>query len=212
VVDALAAAVASVSAFGCEFPVTSWFGEDVLYLAPRPDEPFRALTRAVCAAFPGYLPYGGAFADTIPHLTVGERQRGGSAGRAWETLLSPVDKRSRGVGVLEMAREPTVENWALRAPAVFAAAEAGSGRAAAVIEEAAAELAALVRRLRARGAVGTAVVAGGSVVTRQPVLARALEAQLRLVDAELELRVLAEEPVTGALVLARRLLGSSLAK
>jgi 2'-5' RNA ligase superfamily protein len=49
----------------------------VLYLAPRPDEPFRALTRAVCAAFPGYLPYGGAFADTIPHLTVGERERGG---------------------------------------------------------------------------------------------------------------------------------------
>ena len=55
----------------------SWFGEDVLYLAPRPDGPFRALTRAVCAAFPGYLPYGGAFADTIPHLTVGERERGG---------------------------------------------------------------------------------------------------------------------------------------
>jgi len=77
VVDALAAAVATVSAFGCEFCATSWFGEDVLYLAPRPDEPFRALTRAVCAAFPGYLPYGGAFADTIPHLTIGERERGG---------------------------------------------------------------------------------------------------------------------------------------
>src|SRR5689334_7328793 len=76
VVDALAAAVATVSAFGCEFPATSWFGENVLYLAPRPDEPFRALTRAVCAAFPGYLPYGGAFADTIPHLTVGERPAG----------------------------------------------------------------------------------------------------------------------------------------
>jgi hypothetical protein len=100
-----------------------------------------------------------------------------------------------------------------RAPAVFAAAEAGSGLAAAVIEAAAAELAGLVRRLRARGAVGTAVVAGGSVVTRQPLLARALAAQLRLVDAELELRVLAEEPVAGAVVLARRLLlGSSLTR
>jgi hypothetical protein len=42
----------------------------------------------------------------------------------------------------------------------------------------------------------------------QPLLARSLEAQLRLVDAELELRVLAEEPVAGAVVLARRLLGS----
>ena len=56
------------------------------------------------------------------------------------------------------------------------------------------------------------MVAGGSVVTRQPLLARAPEAQLRLVDAELELRVLAQEPVAGAVVLARRLLGSSLTK
>jgi N-acetylglucosamine kinase-like BadF-type ATPase len=109
--------------------------------------------------------------------------------------------------------EPTVENWAPRAPAVFAAAEAGSGRAAAVIEAAAGELAALVRRLRARGAAGTVVVAGGSVVTRQPLLARALADRLLLVDAELELRVLAEEPVAGAVVLARRLLhGSTLPK
>ena len=104
--------------------------------------------------------------------------------------------------------EPTAENWAPRAPAVFAAADAGSARAVAVIEAAAAELAALAGRLRARGAVGTAVVAGGSVVAGQPRLARALAAQLRLVDAEFELRVLAEAPVAGAVVLARRLLGS----
>ena len=120
--------------------------------------------------------------------------------------------RAEGGAVERLTRlvndEPTVENWAPRAPAVFAAAEAGSGLATAVIEAAAAELAALVRRLRARGAVGTAVVAGGSVVTRQPLLARALEAQLRLVDAEIELRVLAEEPVAGAVVLARRLASS----
>ena len=40
--EALAAAVAPVSAFDCEFSVTAWFGSDVLWLAPRPDEPFRA--------------------------------------------------------------------------------------------------------------------------------------------------------------------------
>ena len=61
----------------------------MLYLAPRPDEPFRALTRAVCAAFPGYLPYGGAFADTIPHLTIGGRPSGGVAElRAAEAVVS----------------------------------------------------------------------------------------------------------------------------
>jgi hypothetical protein len=91
VVDALAVAVASVDAFGCEFAVASWFGEDVLYLAPRPDEPFRALTGAVCAAFPGYLPYGGAFGDTIPHLTVGERPAGGVADlRVAEAAVLPL--------------------------------------------------------------------------------------------------------------------------
>jgi len=127
-----------------------------------------------------------------------------------------VDTLRAGDGAVERLTrlvndEPTVENWAPRAPAVFAAAEDGSGLAMTVIE-AAAELAGLVRRLRTGGAAGTAVVAGGSVVTRQPLLARALEARLRRVDAELELRVLAEEPVAGAMVLARRRLGSSLTK
>jgi hypothetical protein len=52
VIAGLAGAVGSVSAFECEFAATAWFGEEVVWLAPRPDEPFRALTRAVSAAFP----------------------------------------------------------------------------------------------------------------------------------------------------------------
>jgi hypothetical protein len=85
---ALAGAVASVQAFDCEFPATGWFGQDVLWLAPRPAARFRALTRAVSAAFPGYLPYDGAYQDPIPHLTVGDRPaRGAAALRAAETEL-----------------------------------------------------------------------------------------------------------------------------
>jgi hypothetical protein len=78
-VEVLAAAVGSVSRFDCEFPRTAWFGEEVLWLAPRPDEPFRALIRAVSAAFPGYPPYNGSVGDVIPHLTVGYRAAGGAA-------------------------------------------------------------------------------------------------------------------------------------
>jgi 2'-5' RNA ligase len=74
---ALGDAVRTVSAFHCLFPETAWFGDEVLWLAPRPDEPFRALTRAVSAAFPGYPPYGGAHDDVVPHLTVGDRPGGG---------------------------------------------------------------------------------------------------------------------------------------
>ncbi len=73
----LADAVRSISAFDCEFPATRWFGQEVMWLAPQPDEPFRILTRAVSAAFPGYLPYGGAYDDVVPHLTVADRPAGG---------------------------------------------------------------------------------------------------------------------------------------
>jgi 2'-5' RNA ligase superfamily len=77
VIAGLADAVGSIGAFGCEFATTAWFGEEAVWLAPQPDEPFRALTQAVSVAFPGYPPYGGAFDDVVPHLTVGDRPAGG---------------------------------------------------------------------------------------------------------------------------------------
>lgn len=86
----LAEAVASVRAFDCEFPAIGWFGSHVMWLAPRPAGPFLALTRAVSAAFPGCLPYGGAYHDVVPHLTVGEQPAGGAADlRAAEAELLP---------------------------------------------------------------------------------------------------------------------------
>ncbi|HCU94303.1 MAG TPA: hypothetical protein DHU96_16930 [Actinobacteria bacterium] len=78
-IGVLAEAVASVRAFDCEFHATAWFGEEVVWLAPSPDQPFRALTHAVSAAFPAYLPYGGVYDDVVPHLTVGARSAGGVA-------------------------------------------------------------------------------------------------------------------------------------
>ena len=77
VIATAAAAVASVPSFDCQFASTDWFGDDVVWLAPEPAGPFRALTAAVHAAFPRYLPFGGAFATVIPHLTVGDRPEGG---------------------------------------------------------------------------------------------------------------------------------------
>lgn len=45
----------------------------VVYLAPTPAAPLNALTQAVAAAFPDYLPYGGQFAELTPHLTVAQQ-------------------------------------------------------------------------------------------------------------------------------------------
>lgn len=67
-------ALRSVSAFKCRFSRTGWFSTDVLWLDPDPVAPFRQLTAAVLNEFPGYPPYGGAHAEVVPHLTVGERR------------------------------------------------------------------------------------------------------------------------------------------
>jgi N-acetylglucosamine kinase-like BadF-type ATPase len=104
--------------------------------------------------------------------------------------------------------EPTPENWGPRALAVFAAADAGSGLAAGVIDDAAAHLARLAGQLRTRGAAGTTVVAAGGVITSQPRLADALRARLAAAHPELELRILGDAPVAGAVTLARRVLAA----
>ncbi len=44
--------------------------EGAAWLAPEPPAPFIAMTNALAAAFPGYLPYGGIHDTEIPHLTL----------------------------------------------------------------------------------------------------------------------------------------------
>ncbi len=58
-------------AFSFELARVAWFGTQVVWLAPEPAAPFAALTAAVHAAFPEFPPYGGAYDDATPHLTVG---------------------------------------------------------------------------------------------------------------------------------------------
>jgi hypothetical protein len=79
VLTELAIAVGTVPAFDCVFPRTDWFGDEVLWLAPEPDAPFRDLTRALVEAFPAHQPYGGVHDDPVPHLTVGELRLGSTA-------------------------------------------------------------------------------------------------------------------------------------
>jgi 2'-5' RNA ligase len=50
--------------------VRSW--PSVLYLAPQPEMPLRALTQAVVERYPAYPPYEGEFDDVIPHLTIAD--------------------------------------------------------------------------------------------------------------------------------------------
>lgn len=62
---------AGIAAFEFTLDRVGWFGEKVVWLGPRDSAPFTALTTLAFAAFPSCPPYGGKFAEVIPHLTIG---------------------------------------------------------------------------------------------------------------------------------------------
>lgn len=113
VVGTLAAAVVAVSAFHCRFTHTDWFGEDVLWLAPEPAEPFRQLTAAVWGAFPQHPPYEGVHEEVVPHLTIAERRRGDlTAVRAAERAVQPgLPLSARIESVLLIAGTEASSSW-----------------------------------------------------------------------------------------------------
>lgn len=112
VVARLRAAVADVPGFGCSFPTTGWFGEDYLWLAPSPADPFLLLTQRVAEAFPECPPYAGRH-EPHPHLTVGYSSHAPVAAlRAAEAAIVPALPIGARVGVLHLmagSREP--DSW-----------------------------------------------------------------------------------------------------
>ncbi|GAA1491487.1 2'-5' RNA ligase family protein [Brachybacterium sacelli] len=70
-VDTLRALLAQVRPFDFMLSAVGRFGSEVTYLAPEPADPFIRLTNMLAAAFPKWPPYGGAFEEIIPHLSIG---------------------------------------------------------------------------------------------------------------------------------------------
>lgn len=68
----LTALFATVDRFEFMLASIAWFSTDVVYAAPTPEEPFRALTKKVQDTWPEFLPYGGEHGEPIPHLTIGD--------------------------------------------------------------------------------------------------------------------------------------------
>src|SRR5512146_468468 len=64
---------AGSKAFAFTLDRVAWFGDAVVFLGPADPAPFRALTERVFAAFPSCPPYGGGYAEVVPHLTIGDR-------------------------------------------------------------------------------------------------------------------------------------------
>ena len=68
----LTVALEAIAPFEVELVRTAWFCDAVLWLAPRSDASLRAVIEAVEGVFPSLRPYGGAYDETIPHLTIGD--------------------------------------------------------------------------------------------------------------------------------------------
>jgi hypothetical protein len=104
-------AVAAVPAFDLVFGRTRRFGDQVLWLAPQPEAPLQALTAAVWARFPQTPPYGGQFADVVPHLTVTDGQLPEVMDAAAEQVRPwlPITARPRAVRLMVGRREP--DTW-----------------------------------------------------------------------------------------------------
>ena len=47
---------------------------DTVYLAPHPDGPFMELIQAVVAQYPQSPPYGGIFAEVVPHMSLAQSE------------------------------------------------------------------------------------------------------------------------------------------
>ena len=111
----VAAVVRGVPAFGYRFSRTAWFGDTVLWLAPEDPAPFRELTARLAAAFPEHPPYGGAFADVVPHLTVGHEHLPAELAAAERDVLPRLPVTGTATEVLLLAQEAPGGHWHRRA-------------------------------------------------------------------------------------------------
>jgi 2'-5' RNA ligase len=106
--SALASIAASVAPFDVRFADVGRF-PGVLYLAPEPAGPFRALTASIVSRFPDFPPYAGAHADVVPHLTLTDSPTApldavAGAARHWLPF-------SRRVAALELLAEDGAGHW-----------------------------------------------------------------------------------------------------
>jgi 2'-5' RNA ligase len=83
----------------------------VLYLAPEPSEPFKRLTAQCTARWPEVPPYGGAYDEVVPHLTVAE---GAEPPGLAEQLERRLPLRTEATHLALLVRERR-SRWSIRA-------------------------------------------------------------------------------------------------
>jgi len=65
---------ASIAPFTVDLSASGWFGEEVVFLAPKDPSPLASLASTVAEAWPDWPLYGGVHDTYVPHLTIGHNQ------------------------------------------------------------------------------------------------------------------------------------------
>jgi len=114
VCDAITKVLTDFAPFRFTLTEVRQFADGVIYLAPEPAQPFIAITEALARQWPDQQPYGGAFDEVIPHLSVA-MANGESAAHKIEAALNgglPLETHADAVWLMEGQRD---DRWAIRA-------------------------------------------------------------------------------------------------
>jgi 2'-5' RNA ligase len=102
----------AVPRFDVTFGEVAWFGESVVWLAPRPDRPFRDLTAEVARRYPETPPYEGAYGDdVVPHLTIGHDAPLDVLDRAGRAVAAHLPVHASIGAVRLIAGAPAPDSW-----------------------------------------------------------------------------------------------------
>ncbi len=111
-VDELRDALSTTAAFAFSLDAVRWFGRSVLWLAPSPAKPFRALTAALAERF-STPPYEDEFDEVVPHLTVGHASDGVELAPVADALAPRLPLACRAEEVWVMIGNG--QHWSVRA-------------------------------------------------------------------------------------------------
>lgn len=95
--DVVADIASRVAPFDVRLGRIATFPNGVIHLLPEPDEQFRRLTRDLWAAFPECPPYGGEFAEIVPHLTLDLTSHGVTEESTRAALRLPAAERAERI-------------------------------------------------------------------------------------------------------------------
>jgi 2'-5' RNA ligase len=100
-IEAIAEVLFAFAAFDVVFARLERF-PGTLWLAPEPAQTFAGMIEALLERFPDYPPYGGAFREIVPHLTVAQSELDQAASELRPWL--PVSTRAERAVLFERAQ------------------------------------------------------------------------------------------------------------